>query len=264
VSLIEYFIICHNQDLILEMIRKGSFDVLPGRRFLFVGHADCSLLEGREEVVVCRNLPDNIERFPKLCSFTGWYAVARNGLGSSENVCLLEYDVEVDASLHEKNLAVVGEGLDLCVSYFLEPLDLRFSRSTPWLEVALSRVRRLDLDAFMKGYLGVMDVHWPCTTNMMMPAGVLNRFVNWFEPMTQVFRQDPLGSYVHERAFYVFCRMNEIAGVNLRDLVKHDCAMSHGSADLYRMFLESRGLEKIPDELIGDLENEYQKVLKTF
>jgi hypothetical protein len=55
-----------------------------------------------------------------------------------------------------------------------------------------------------------------------------------------------------------------IAGVNLRDLAKHDCAMSHGSADLYRRFVESRGLEKIPAAMVGEFEDGYQKVLKNF
>jgi len=34
--MIDYFIICHDQHLILDFISKGSFANLPKHRFLFV------------------------------------------------------------------------------------------------------------------------------------------------------------------------------------------------------------------------------------
>jgi hypothetical protein len=52
--------------------------------------------------IICRNLKHNIEDYPNLTSFTGWYAIWKNNLISSNYINLFEYDVNISDDLQNK------------------------------------------------------------------------------------------------------------------------------------------------------------------
>ena len=56
----------------------------------------------------------------------------------------------------------------------------------------------------------------------------LARFVDWFLPVTEVFRHDPMGSHVHERAIPVFCLLNQIEDRYVPGVLEHEQVASHG------------------------------------
>ncbi|MEY4572245.1 MAG: hypothetical protein RLZ10_1471, partial [Bacteroidota bacterium] len=93
---IQSFIFCHDQNLILEFISNGKFNNLPNLKFVFLGtELPVDQIENLENVIICRNLPINIEIYPKFTSFTGWYALWKNNLIDADYVNLFEYDVDV-------------------------------------------------------------------------------------------------------------------------------------------------------------------------
>ena len=77
---LETFVIIHDQDLLMQAELEERFANLGRCRYLFVGAGSVSRVESRPDVIVARSLPDNLEHFPALLSFTGWYAVAQNRL----------------------------------------------------------------------------------------------------------------------------------------------------------------------------------------
>ena len=92
------FIFVHDQQIVLDYIQAGKFDQLPDVRYVFLGQRPVDRLDqyvGEKKVIVARNLPDNIEHLPNLVAWTGWYAVARNGLITAEVVNLFEYDINL-------------------------------------------------------------------------------------------------------------------------------------------------------------------------
>ena len=87
---IDYFIVCHNQEIIIDQLSKNIAQKLPNCKFLLVGDGPIDQLKQYDsQVIICRDLSDNIEEHPYLCSFTAWYSVVKNNLNTSKNICFL-------------------------------------------------------------------------------------------------------------------------------------------------------------------------------
>jgi hypothetical protein len=89
------FIFVHDQYIVLDYIAAGKFSDLPDVKYVFLGMRPTEQIEHLPNVIIARNLPDNIEHFPNLVAWTGWYALVRNGLITTHFVNLFEYDVNV-------------------------------------------------------------------------------------------------------------------------------------------------------------------------
>jgi hypothetical protein len=89
------FIFVHDQQIVLDYIAAGKFSDLPDVKYVFLGMRPTEQIEHLPNVIIARDLPDNIEHFPNLVAWTGWYALVRNDLIKTELVNLFEYDVNV-------------------------------------------------------------------------------------------------------------------------------------------------------------------------
>jgi hypothetical protein len=92
------FIFVHDQHIVLDYLAAGKFNDLPEVKYVFLGMRPTDQIEhlvDMGKVIIARNLPDNIEHFPNLVAWTGWYALVRNQLITTHFVNLFEYDVNV-------------------------------------------------------------------------------------------------------------------------------------------------------------------------
>jgi hypothetical protein len=89
------FIFVHDQQIVLDYIAADKFHDLPDVKYCFLGQRDVDQIEHLDNVIIARNLPNNIEHLPNLVAWTGWYAVLRNGLITADYVNLFEYDVNI-------------------------------------------------------------------------------------------------------------------------------------------------------------------------
>jgi hypothetical protein len=154
------FIFVHDQQIVLDYIQAGKFDQLPDVRYVFLGQRPVDLLDqyvGEKKVIVARNLPDNIEHLPNLVAWTGWYAVARNGLITAEVVNLFEYDINLtDWKQPMKSAA-----------YFWHP----FADNTWWNYNNIKpELRRLDVS--------VSNDPLPMTSNYTLFIDKIHPFIN--------------------------------------------------------------------------------------
>lgn len=92
------FIICHSKEFIIEHAKE--FEYWENVTWLFVGDSSVYGLkkwanENKINIVVCRNLPDNIEHQPELLHLTAMYAIAHNQLIDEDttHIQLFEYDL---------------------------------------------------------------------------------------------------------------------------------------------------------------------------
>jgi hypothetical protein len=255
---IDYFIICHDQEIILKQIANGTFNNLYNYRFLFVGNGPIDLLDQYgPRVIVCRNLENNIEEYPYLCSFTAWYAVVKNQICKNNRMVLLEYDSIIRPSMRPTSIQH-----NEIVSYSMTLLDhYVFYKSTPWLEISLKKIYNIDLIAFVNTYKNSYK-YWPTTTNVALSRNILDKFVDWFLPMTEMFKDYPLGSYVHERAFFVFCILNKISITMQHDAVYHSQLRSHESNDIYGQVLDKYKSLCLESYMISDYNEIYDKALQ--
>lgn len=223
------FIIVHDQDLLLACERDGRFARLPDYRYLFVGPRDVSRVASAGNVIVARDLSDNIEACSNLLSFTGWYAVAKNGLTRAPWVALLEHDVRLAADFVPKTLDSLRANrtvLGYVPFSFSHPMYLH---ATPWLIPSLRIAHGIDLPKLVRDYLATGGVdRWTATTNASLPTAELERFVDWFLPVSRVFHHDPIGAHVHERALPVFCMMMGLQNVLQPGVLEDLQARSHG------------------------------------
>jgi len=232
---LQCFIVIHDKVLIQKCEREGRFNYLPNYNYLFVGGGDVSGLESADNVIIARNLPDNIEHFPNLLSFTGWYAVSRNSLARTPFVALLEYDIEITKEFAEKTLCTLKETRAIVgyVSFALShPM---YMHATPWLIPAVRKMHGIDLPDLVEKHLaaGKAD-QWTRSTNAAMSAEDLHAFVDWFLPMTPMFRDDPIGAHVHERTFPIFCMINEMCNHLISGVLEHTQNRSHNIFALSR------------------------------
>lgn len=92
------FIFVHDQYIVLDYLAAGKFNDLPDVKYVFLGQRPSDQighLVDMGKVIIARDLPDNIEHYPNLVAWTGWYAIARNGLITADIVNLFEYDVNL-------------------------------------------------------------------------------------------------------------------------------------------------------------------------
>ena len=231
-SKINYFIVCHDQNLILEFIKNKKFKSLPNCTFLFVGNSDCELIADCANVIICNNLDNNIEDKPLLCSFTGWYAVSKNNLFNSNYVCLLEHDIEIVDSFHENNIKRIEREEADIYGYLEQPLDDAFSRSTPWLEIYTNSKFEINVEDFLKTF-AENETSWMPTTNFLLKRKVLCEFVDWFYKHSEKFSKDKLGSYMHERMMFIYCVLYAMKKQMISNVLLHHQKCSHGIKDAY-------------------------------
>jgi hypothetical protein len=89
------FIFVHDQQIVLDYIAANKFSDLPDVKYCFLGMRPTEQIENLPNVIIARDLPDNIEHYPNLVAWTGWYALVRNNLVTTDIVTLFEYDVNV-------------------------------------------------------------------------------------------------------------------------------------------------------------------------
>jgi hypothetical protein len=251
---IDYFIVCHDQEIILRQICDKVFNKLSDYRFLFVGSGPINQINS--ETIICRHLPYNIEEYPYLCSFTAWYSVAKNNIANSNNISFIEYDTDIISKPILSNDLIENQINCYSITLFNHRV---FYKSTPWLDIALKKVYNIDLQQFI-------DTHkprykfWPTTTNITLSKQILNEFVDWFLPMTELFKHDPCGAYVHERAFFIFCILNQLNIKYIPNILEHKQLASHGISDFYGSFLHSKNSLQLHDHMLKEYDQLYDSL----
>jgi hypothetical protein len=80
--------------------------------------------------------------------------------------------------------------------------------------------------------------------------------------MTEIFRHDPLGAYVHERAFFIFCVLNKIQIVYSQNAMKHEQIVSHNILDLYGSFLQNKNTRDFHESMVEEYDLLYDQLTK--
>lgn len=262
--MIDYFVFAH--DLALIENWNTHIAKVPNNYFLLLG-IDKQIntnTQSTSKIISCFNLKNNIEQYPYLCSYTGWYAIVKNDLNTNKTICLLEYDIKLSSNFYQSNIDIVTEqkNNNYIISYNKTLTNhYVFYKSTPWLELALNKVYNIDLIKFVESYHKKYPF-WPTTTNVTMPIEILRSFVEWFEPMTKLFRSHPLGAYVHERAFFIFCAINDVSIIFNTNTLMHQQKQSHRINDIYGTFLKRQKSYFFLDNMKPEYDRIYNSALK--
>ena len=202
------FIFVHDQYIVLDYLAAGKFNDLPEVKYVFLGMQPTDQIEhlvDMGKVIIARNLPDNIEHFPNLVAWTGWYALVRNDLIKTEIVNLFEYDVNVTEDWMQPTTSS---------AYFWHA----FADSVWWnYNDIRDELKR------MKVYVGHEPL--PMTSNYTLKTQRLKIFVDVLMQSSNIDAEHPQAGHIIER----YCSSMFQLEVNFGDGLTHLYADSHGT-----------------------------------
>lgn len=200
----ETFIFVHDQQIVLDYKAAGKFAELPGVRYVFLGQRPVDLIRDLPDVVIARELKDNIEHLPNLVAWTGWYAVVRNGLATAEIVNLFEYDINVQHWVQPK----------IQTAYFWHP----YADEVWWNYNGIrSELRRMKVS--------VADVYLPMTSNYTLKKYRLEAFIDNLMQSSEIDAKHPQAGHIIER----YCSYMWQYEVSIGGGLTHLYADSHGT-----------------------------------
>ena len=251
----DVFIICHDQDIILNLEQDKVFSCLPRYSYLFVGDSPTDKIKHQKNVIICNQLKHNIEQYKNLVSFTAWYAVHKNKLAKSNYVALLEYDSVLKTDFYAKTIASMSletfAGFNKAMLFSPEFFNLvsagdkdilqvikddpdfpvfniYYLDAAPLVGELLRRIYGIDIrELLVRHYLSTGDAFWYPVSNAVLPTKVLNDFVEWYLPIGLDCPELPLIAHVHERSMKVFSVLNQVPQFMIEDVLEHRQLKSH-------------------------------------
>ena len=228
---IQTFIFCHDQDIIDKYENSNKFSQLTNYVYVFLGNRDCDKLKNNPKVIIARNLPINIEHYNELCSFTGWYALWKNGYINSEYLNLFEYDVilsdefeQVMSKIFYEKPNMVGYIPFYCNNY-------HFIDNQNWVDTlfkAIKTVYNVDFEKTLRLMIkNNPNQLWSSTSNSTMSNEFFNSYMKWFEPMIDIVAESKTAGGGHERSISFFYFWNKIPIILTQGLLKHYQMDSH-------------------------------------
>jgi hypothetical protein len=232
--MLEVIVTVHDQNIILAFESAGKYRHVPKYTYAFVGAGDCDKIEHLSNVIIVRNLPDNIEQYKNLVDFTAWYAFVKNNLIGSPYVALLQYDTAITDDFYTSTVDKLQNKSDFLLGYqFWEMMDENFLSNNvgakPLFD-ALLDAYGVDLYQMIEAHIAQFgDDGWPSSNNYATSHDVLRRYVQWLEPMISSLGPNLYSGHSIERSIKMFCM---VAGINISyaaDLAHHYQLNSHGT-----------------------------------
>jgi len=240
------YIFVHDQNIVKDFIECGKFDQMDNVVYMCVGNQDFSMVENYPNVVICNKLQYNIEEFPKLTSYTGWYAIWKNNLcDSADYVNLLEYDVNISNDFDK----TIKENLDYDVIGYI-PFNVHrqeFIRINHWAEnLVKSILENYNIDVYNLIDSYPLDKECSMTSNHLFSKKSFEGYMNWVNLLIDSIKYLELSGHQIERSISLFYLINNVEYKLLGDILTHYQFDSH----------KTQGISQ------EKFKNEYNKLLK--
>jgi hypothetical protein len=218
------FIVCHDYSLIKQLENSEQFNTLPNYKYLLVGQSKNISSEYSDKIIVCENLPHNIESLPNLLTFTAWYAISKNNLSKTKWVTIFEYDVKIkngiDCELDDFD--AIGY-----IEYLIDN-EKSFRDYPPYISEYVKKFNLTDHEKKIYNLYG--SEKWACTTNFTLKNTFLDEFVDYYyklileENIYNKIKQ----AHIHERMITLFCLINHNKIKLEEGYLEHFGRLSHG------------------------------------
>jgi hypothetical protein len=210
---IQTFIFVHNQDIILDFIKNNKFNELSNLRYVFLGSGDTSKLNRLNNVIIAKNLPYNMEEYPKLTSYTGWYAIWKNNLVKGDYINLFEYDINVDKDLETKIINTLEtENIDVFGYIPFNVHHYNFLKHLPWCEKLINSLKSI-YNINITEVLSNFPPNKECsmTSNHTMSKKSFEMYMEWIDKMIKSIRESNLSGHEVERSISVFYLLKNLS-----------------------------------------------------
>jgi hypothetical protein len=206
---IQTFIFVHDQEIILDYIKVGKFNNLENLKFVFLGDKDISKIENTDNVIISRNLPINMEQYPKFTSFTGWYSLWKNNLIDCDYINLFEYDVNIVSHFQDIQFETLkNKDLDF-VGYIPYPVNsYEYVKNINWVKDIIPSIQKIyNIDVY-KLTDDILDKNinsvWSSTSNSTFKKEAFFEYMEWFERIIEFIKNSNGCGHAHERSISFF------------------------------------------------------------
>jgi hypothetical protein len=223
---IHTFIFVHSQKIILDFIRVNKFKDIENVKYVFVGNGDTSFIESLDNVIICKDLPINIEQYPKLVSFTGWYALWKNNLiGDADYINVFEYDVNLADDFINKLKKQIADIVGY-IKYNVH--DVGYVEANAWCEHIVNAIKKhYNIDVYSLVASLPKDAECSVTSNHTLSKERFEQYMNWVEPMIDDLKESNLAGHQIERSISMFYLVNGYSFKIILDILEHFNFDSH-------------------------------------
>ena len=225
--------VCHNRETVINVLQKVNDAKVNDAKvndakvndaiIIFVGDQIIDDdIRSIPNIIIARELENNIEHEKKLLTFTAWYLVIKNQLFLDyKYICILENDVILSMNFINDlyNETIKNEFDIVSFKYGVDCFDKDIS-----LDVFSDFLRIKQITTSMNWH----NIGWYPSTNQCMKREHLQNFVDWYYPFCYYVKvkDEKKFSWYHERLFNVFLYHNKLTVKTIEGL-KHLSCKSH-------------------------------------
>ena len=236
----ETFIFCHDQDIILEYEKSNKFKNLKKYKYVFVGNRPVDKILNNDKIIIARNLPFNMEEYPGLTSYTGWYALWKNNLITTPYINLFEYDVILNQNIEQIISKFIYDNHKL-IGYVPVPCkNINFINKKEWVEDLFNAIKeyyKIDLERTIRVHMNNSpNMLWSSTSNTTFETSFFKKYMTWFEPLSNLIKESKTAGHAHERSMTFFSILNKYNPILTQGLLTHYQLDSHKTQGHYVNF----------------------------
>lgn len=223
---IKTFIFVHDQNIVKDFIKVKKFHQLNDLTYVFVGNNDSSEIENLPNVIVCNKLPINIEQYPKLTSYTGWYALFKNNLYQDCDILnLFEYDINLQENFYE----ILEKNLEYEILGYI-PLNIKdraflIHHFAGLLISSIKKNYNIDVVKFIDSLSE--NIFFSVTSNHTFSKKMFEKYMNWVDPLIPDIKDSVMAGHQVERSIGLFYLLNNLDYKLLNGCLTHFQFDSH-------------------------------------
>jgi len=227
------FIFVHDQNIILDYENHKKFNSIDNLTYIFLGQGDTEKISDKKNVLIARNYNDNLEQYPKLVSFTGWYLIWKNNLYNAEVINLFEYDINLSENMSQVNQEI--ENMDIIGYIPFNVHDYVIFKKEIYARNLISSVKKnYNIDLLSK--IDELDKNYICsmTSNHTFKTDCFEKYMNWVSPIVEDIKNSEMSGHEIERSIAAFYLLNDVKHKVIPNVLSHFQLDSHQTQGLYK------------------------------
>lgn len=202
------FICVHDQNIIIDYEKNNKFSNLKNYCYIFLGNRDTNLIEDNPKVLIANKFEHNLEKYPYLTAFTGWYLIWKNNLIKTKYVTLLEYDTILTDTFEQVISKFIYDDSEMIGYVPVSVNNYHYINNPDWVSEIFSAVKKVynqNIENTLKVYINKNpNSHWSSTSNTTFRVDIFNEFMKWFDPLVPLIKESKTSGHAFERAVSFF------------------------------------------------------------
>jgi hypothetical protein len=233
---VDTFIFVHDQEIVLDFINKNKFNDFKNFKWVFLGDKPYDKIQKLDNLIIVRNLEHNIEQYPKLTSFTGWYALHKNNLITSDYVNFFEYDINYVPEFVDINKEMIKRNFDFIGYFPMIISDIVYIKQEQYSIELINSVREktgFDITKMINNLQSNNPrTMWSSSSNSTWKVSELKNYIEWFADHLDNIVKSNFSGHIHERSLSFYYFMKNLKVFLVQNLMIHVQLNSHGTSPL--------------------------------